>query len=238
MYTTKIGSITVMIMKPSTSDHKNLEKLLDKGHDHYRDKEFDKAIESCMEIIEVDPTHYNAWFLLGDTYLERGKINSNNEDYIKAIECYEMIIKFKIDISNRFYAWEGMGLAYEGLGNEIKAKECFDNWTKSRNEYIDSLMKPKYVTTWRNKWITANASSIDDFIKTFEHLAKMFKQWKEMGIELYPESSTEDDYAEFYTEDMDVAIKAHFTVTMGDHSETVYLITDRGKKVSVPKEKL
>jgi len=100
------------------------------------------------------------------------------------------------------------------------------------------MEKTKYVSTWRNKWITSGAGSIDDFIKTFEALAKMFKEWKEMGIKLHPDSSTGDDYAEFYTEDMDVAINARFTVTMGDDRDTAYLITDTGKEVKVPKEKL
>ena len=100
------------------------------------------------------------------------------------------------------------------------------------------MEKIKYVSTWRNKWITSGAGSIDDFIKTFETLTKMFKEWKEMGVKLYPDCSTGDDYAEFYTEDMDVAIKANFTVTIGDDEDTVYLITDTGKEVKVPQEKL
>jgi len=100
------------------------------------------------------------------------------------------------------------------------------------------MEKTKYVSTWRKKWITSGAGSIDDFIKTFEALAKMFTEWKEMGIKLHPDSSTGDDYAEFYTEDMDVAIKAGFTVTMGDDEDTKYLITDTGKEVKISNEKL
>lgn len=100
------------------------------------------------------------------------------------------------------------------------------------------MEKPKYISTWRNKWITANANSIDEFILTFENLAKMFKEWKAMGIKLYPDCSTGDDYAEFYTEDMDTAVKAHFTVTIGGDKTTEYLLTDTGEEVRVPKEKL
>ena len=37
---------------------------------------------------------------------------------------------------------------------------------------------------------------------------------------------------------MDVAIKANFIVTIGDDDETVYLLTDTGKEVKVPEEKL
>ncbi len=42
-----------------------------------------------------------------------------------------------------------------------------------------------YITIWRNKWITAHATTIDDFIETFEFLAKQFRQWKEWGITLH-----------------------------------------------------
>jgi len=100
------------------------------------------------------------------------------------------------------------------------------------------MRKTRYVSTWRNKWITAGASSIDDFVHVFDHLAKKFQEWKEMGIKLDPESSMGDDYADFYTEDMDVAIKAGFTVHFDDDKTTAYLITDTGREVKVPEEKL
>ena len=98
--------------------------------------------------------------------------------------------------------------------------------------------KRRYISTWRNKWITSVASSIDDFIQVFEALTDKFKRWKEMGIELDPESSTVDDYAEFYTEDMDVAIKAGFTVHIDNDKTTEYLLTDDGEEIRVPEEKL
>jgi hypothetical protein len=59
-----------------------------------------------------------------------------------------------------------------------------------------------------------------------------------MGIKLYPRCSTGDDYVEFYTKDMEVAVKAGFTVTIGDDEDTVYLLTDTGKEVRVPEEGL
>ena len=98
--------------------------------------------------------------------------------------------------------------------------------------------KVRYISTWRNKWITSHAGSIDDFIKTFEDLARMFKEWKEMGVKLNPDSGIGDDYAEFYTDDMDVAIKAQFTFYSGDDKTTEYHETDTGEEVEVPKEKL
>ena len=76
------------------------------------------------------------------------------------------------------------------------------------------------------------------FYQNLRIFSKKFTEWKEMGIKLYPDCSTGDDYAEFYTEDMDVAIKAGFTVTIGDDKDIVYLLTDTGREVKVPKEKL
>lgn len=67
-----------------------------------------------------------------------------------------------------------------------------------------------YEYLWRNKWITCDAKSIDDFIKTFEELTKMFIAWKAKGIKLDPESSINDDYAIFYTEDSKVAEQEDF----------------------------
>jgi len=226
-----------MILKSSTSDHKDLKKLYDKGYSYFKNKEFDKTIEYCTKIIELDSTQYRAWYLLGHAYLKRGIKDSNNEDYNKAIESYRKIIDLNIKKSNLWNAWFGMVSAYKELGNDMKAKECYDKGKKSEQEYIDSF-KPKYLSTWRNKWITAGAGSIDDFISAFEALAKMFKEWKEWGIKLYPDSSTGDDYAEFYTEDMEVAIKANFMFTTGDDDETAYLLTHHGKEVKIPKEML
>ena len=70
--------------------------------------------------------------------------------------------------------------------------------------------KECYAYLWRNKWITSNAKTIDDFIQTFEALAQQFRKWKEWGIELYDDGGVGDDYATFITGNMDVAIKAGF----------------------------
>ncbi|TKJ23929.1 MAG: hypothetical protein CEE43_01835 [Promethearchaeota archaeon Loki_b32] len=96
----------------------------------------------------------------------------------------------------------------------------------------------KYISTWRNKWITSHAATIDDFIDTFESLTKQFRQWKEWGIKLNDNNGVGDDYATFITDDMDVAIKAGFMVFIGDDREIEYLITLSGKEIKVPEEKL
>ncbi len=98
--------------------------------------------------------------------------------------------------------------------------------------------KKIYKTIWRNKWITAGAKSIDDFINTFEGLANHFREWKELGITLEEDGGVIDDYATFSTDDMDVAIKAGFTFYFGDNREKEYLLTIDDEEIEVPKEKL
>jgi hypothetical protein len=96
----------------------------------------------------------------------------------------------------------------------------------------------KYAMTWRNKWITAGATSIDNFIETLERITEMFRKWKAFGIELNDTGGVADDYAEFITEDMDTAIKAGFTFHQGGDKSIAYLEMNNGDVVEVPRDKL
>ena len=91
------------------------------------------------------------------------------------------------------------------------------------NLKVRKVPKKMYMSIWRNKQITSHAGTIDDFINTFEAQAKQFRQWKEWGFKLH-DDGIGDDYATFITDDMDVAIKAGFTVYIGGDHETKYLI--------------
>lgn len=67
------------------------------------------------------------------------------------------------------------------------------------------MTRNTYVYLHRNKFITLDAKTLDDFIATYEDLLLMFKAWKEAGVELDPESGVGDDYAQFFTTDPRVA---------------------------------
>jgi len=70
----------------------------------------------------------------------------------------------------------------------------------------------KYITVWRNKWITSKAGSIDDFIKVYKNLGEMMQRWKDKGITLDPDiiGGAGDDYAQFCTYDEAVALQEGF----------------------------
>ena len=72
------------------------------------------------------------------------------------------------------------------------------------------MKSKKYVYTQRNKFITTDETSIEGFIRVYEDLAVMFQKFKEKGVKLDRNSSIEDDYAEFYTTDPEVAKELGF----------------------------
>lgn len=62
-----------------------------------------------------------------------------------------------------------------------------------------------YRLLWRNKFLTVDATTIQDFIDVFEHRLAELKSMKAHGINLNPDSGISDDYAEFETDDDAVA---------------------------------
>jgi hypothetical protein len=65
-----------------------------------------------------------------------------------------------------------------------------------------------YSTTWRNKWLTANATTIDDMIEALEAAAAELRAMRDAGVRL--EGGAEDDFAHLVTTDPAVAEKYGF----------------------------
>ncbi len=84
-------------------------------------------------------------------------------------------------------------------------------------------MNPKstvYSYWWRNKWLTADAQTIDDVINLLEAAAATLREMRDAGITLDPEGNTQDDYARLITSDPAVAEK------FGFEDESQYLDED------------
>ena len=77
----------------------------------------------------------------------------------------------------------------------------------------------KYYRIWQNRYITANAKNIDDFIEKFESLTQVLKKWKEEGVYLDPDSNIEDDQAIFITTDMQIANEEGFKQDISEELE-------------------
>jgi len=64
-----------------------------------------------------------------------------------------------------------------------------------------------YSTTWRNKYLTADAENIDDMISSLKAAAAQLEAMKAAGVELDYDGGQTDDYATLLTEDPEVAKK-------------------------------
>jgi len=79
--------------------------------------------------------------------------------------------------------------------------------------------KQRYTVVVSNKWITSDCSDIDDFIAAYIAMADQMHHWKELGIELDDHSNIQDDKAEFYTYDEEVAEQEGFELDESDDDQ-------------------
>ena len=64
----------------------------------------------------------------------------------------------------------------------------------------------RYVRTWRNKFLTIDATSLDELIEIFQAAARELEAMRADGVTLDPDG-TADDYATLVTTDPQVAKK-------------------------------
>jgi len=88
-----------------------------------------------------------------------------------------------------------------------------------RDKYAEiwsMVNKPRrFLTLWRNKFLTIDAHSIDEMIDTLGDAAETLRAMRDAGVMLDPGGGTADDYAYLVTTDPDVARK----FDMHDESE-------------------
>lgn len=65
----------------------------------------------------------------------------------------------------------------------------------------------RYLTLWRNKWLTSNANSVKDMIERLQSAVDTLRSMLADGVMLDPEGGTSDDYAYLVTTDPIVAKK-------------------------------
>lgn len=68
-------------------------------------------------------------------------------------------------------------------------------------------VKKRYMTIWRNKFLTLDAKSLDEMIETLREAVHTLESMRRDGVTLDPEGGTADDYAALVTEDSEVAKK-------------------------------
>lgn len=86
-------------------------------------------------------------------------------------------------------------------------KPTKENVTRTKHSSGSAAGDPTnlFFILQRNKFLTVEAKSIDDFIEAFEKELLKLKEWKRRGVVLDTNSNISDDYAEFVTSDPIVA---------------------------------
>ncbi len=69
-------------------------------------------------------------------------------------------------------------------------------------------MKGKYHLTWRNKFLTNDAKSINDMIDNLEFAVEQLREMRDAGVVL--DGGAEDDYAVLITEEPKIADRYGF----------------------------
>lgn len=64
-----------------------------------------------------------------------------------------------------------------------------------------------YVMTWRNKFLTLDAKTIDEIADILSGSADYLREMSNDGIILRDDGAVGDDYATLYTEDSEIAKK-------------------------------
>jgi len=67
--------------------------------------------------------------------------------------------------------------------------------------------KKTYTLTRRNKWLTAEAKSLDDMIKYLSGAVAELEAMKDAGVQLDDNGGVADDYATLFTHDPQVAAR-------------------------------
>ena len=76
-------------------------------------------------------------------------------------------------------------------------------------------MTTQFNLVWRNKFLTAEATTIDDMIAALAEATEELRQMKAAGVVLADDGSAVDDYAILLTTDPKVAEQFGFDVGMG-----------------------
>lgn len=96
----------------------------------------------------------------------------------------------------------------------IKALDLPIDFAERLNPYVRQKFgelwkeaRKRYVTTWRNKWLTSESKTIEDMIKMLRSAADYLEQMRSDGVFLEDDGGVRDDNARLVTMDPKVAEK-------------------------------
>jgi hypothetical protein len=91
------------------------------------------------------------------------------------------------------------------LNSPFEFADQLDPFVQGKFKELWREARKRYVTTWRNKWLTAKAKTIGDMINMLRAAADHLDQMRSDGVILEDESGVGDDYARLVTSDPKIA---------------------------------
>ena len=138
--------------------------MLEEINDLISKKEFDKAKELLEPALKQEPANI-------DLLKSAGLIAVNDEDWAKAKNYFETVIKFKSDDAT---SWFYLANAYDRLGDFISAKNAYIKVIALRSEYIEAYKNICVVLIKLNELeeaikyaLIANSLAPEDYIFDF-----------------------------------------------------------------------
>ena len=101
---------------------------INEGEIYYNSRQFAKAIEQCLKVLEQEPAHFNAHRLLGEAYTATGA-------YDKAVHA----LRTAVSSGGGGIAKGKLGYAYAMSGARARALAIIDELTQSENAAIFSF---------------------------------------------------------------------------------------------------
>jgi hypothetical protein len=89
----------------------------------------------------------------------------------------------------------------------IDFAEQLNPFVRGKFQELWNQARQRFVMTWRNKWLTAEATSIDDLVSILRAAADRLDQMRKDGVVLDDSSRIGEDYARLVTTDPKVAEK-------------------------------
>ena len=91
----------------------------------------------------------------------------------------------------------------------------------------------RYITLWRNKWLTSEAKSLQDMVDGLQSAADQLRAMLADGVTLEPDGGTSDDYAHLVTTDPTIAKK--YDMHADERNFGVVRIWRKGMKIRNPR---
>jgi hypothetical protein len=79
--------------------------------------------------------------------------------------------------------------------------------------------RPLFELTWRNKYLTVRAASLDEMARLLEEAAAELRRMQGAGVLLASDGGVADDYARLVTDDLAVAREFGFEPVVGEEDD-------------------